>query len=138
MALLNHIYTDELLTNQFDDATDFVTIEAQSAASGIASFWVGTTTAGFKLQASSDPGTDPIEISIVDSQSGTGVDELDIKLALSEAALGAAVAGDPVELPATINHGTPVEVFVQWTNNSATVESTEITLSVVAILEGPQ
>lgn len=135
MALLDFVYLDEQLTDQFDDATDFLTLEAVSGATAFGSFWVGTPNTGQKIQADSDPGVDPIQISIVDAQAGTGVDELDMKLALSEAGLSGAVAGDPVDLPATINYGTPVEVFFQWTNNSATTESTEISFELVAVVE---
>jgi hypothetical protein len=135
MALIDHVYNDIGLADQFDDATDTLNAAAINGSTGRGHFYVGTPTSGNKIQAASDPGTDPIQVTIVDAAAGTGVDELDIKLATSEGALGSAVAGDPLNLPATINYGTPVAVWFEWDNSVGSGTYTEISLEIVARIE---
>lgn len=51
---------------------------------------------GVTLEAESDPGVDPITISVVDADGGSGEPPTAIKLALTQAGLATAVAGDPL------------------------------------------
>lgn len=59
------------------------------------------------MQTKVNPGVDPIILSILDTvpAPGDGPEPTDIKLALSNAGLTAAVAGDPLSLGTTISGG---------------------------------
>lgn len=133
MALIDHVYNDIGLTDQFDDTTDTLDAWALDASTGDGVFYVGTPTAGNHVQATSDPGVDPIVVSIVDSSPGGGVEDTHIKLATSSGALGSAVGGDPLNIGATIVYGTPVAVHYRWANSTGA--STEISLSITARTE---
>lgn len=135
MSLIPYVYLDESLATQMDDAVHSIGIGAVLAGSGRGSFWVGDPEADMVLEADSDPGIDPIAVSIVDSAPGGGVEASHIKLALSEAGLASAVAGNPVNLGSSINSGAAgaVRVWAEWANSTGGLPSTEITLSMVAI-----
>jgi len=85
MAVLDYIYKNAALDQAFDDASDFVTIGAPNGSTDYAVFYIGTPTSGNQLQDASNPGVDSIEVSIVDSASGSGVEDTNIKLALDPA-----------------------------------------------------
>ena len=130
MALLDHIYFDAALTNQFDDTTDTLTLQATNGNSADGSFYIGTPTAGNKVEDATTPGVDPIVASIVDSAPGGGVEAAHVKLSLTELGLDGAVGGDPLNVATTINYGSPVQVWYRWTNSTGSGTSTEIDVSV--------
>lgn len=134
MALIDHIYKDAALTEQFDDASDTLDAFAVNGSSGDGVFYVGDPDDTIKIQASSDPGVDPITVSITDSGTGTGVDELDIKLAVSSAGLDSATGGASLNLGATILGGVAnaVAVHYRWSNSVGGSTYTEISLEVTA------
>lgn len=137
MALLDYVYKDENLTQQFDDATDFLDVEAVQGSNGFGQVWIGTASSGNKLQADSNPGVDQITVTIDDTSPGSGVEATHIKLALTQVGLGSAVAGDPLDIGLQIDYGTPVAVFYQWDNSTGQSESTEIRLILDALRETP-
>jgi len=137
MAVLDYIYKNAALDQTFDDASDFVTIGAPNGSTDYAVFYIGTPTSGNQLQDASNPGVDSIEVSIVDSASGSGVEAANIKLALDPADFGTTTAGAALNVATTITHAVPAAVYVQFDNDvlSGTNESTEISLSVSAMVE---
>lgn len=55
--------------------------------------YLGSTASGKQFRADSDPGTDPIVVSIADAAAGSGIANTAVKLALSAGGLDSAVAG---------------------------------------------
>lgn len=136
MALLDYVYHDEFLADQFDDAADYLTLEAVNGTSADGVFWVGTPNSGNKLEADSNPGVDEITVSINDTSPGSGVEDSHIKLALTPGTgLDSAVAGDPLDIGTEIEYGTPVPVYYRWTNSTGASESLEIRFILSAIRE---
>lgn len=75
------------------------------------------------------PGVDQIQIKPVDSDSGSGHETTEIKLALSEADLDTAVAGAALDLGTTLTSGASgvVVIYIGVTNAVTTVgNSTEL------------
>ena len=60
--------------------------------------WFGSTTTGVKIQAQSDPGADPLVLSITDSATGTGHETTAVKLATTYAGLTSASGGASLTL----------------------------------------
>lgn len=65
--------------------------------------YLGSTVSGNQFQATSDPGVDPIMLSIADA--GSGILTSYVKLALSSGGLNTAVAGDPLDVGDTLLSG---------------------------------
>lgn len=136
MATIDHVYLDAGLTDQFDDAADTLDAFALNGESGDGVFYVGIPDAAAsptrKIQDATNPGVDNIVVSIADSAPGSGVEASHIKLALTSAGLDSAVAGDPLNLGATIQSkpANAVPVHYRWTNSTGSGTSTEISLSV--------
>ena len=134
MAIIANVFLDPGLTIPFDDATNTLGASALNGGSGDNVFYVGTENIGDVVQAASDPGVDPITVSIVDATPGADVDAVDIKLAISQANLNSAVGGDPLNLPATINGGSAgaSPVWYRWANDTGDQTYTDISLNIVA------
>ena len=137
MALIDHMYLDAGLTDQFDDSSDTLGAQAVNGSSGDGVFYIGDPDDTIKIQAQSDPGVDPITVSIADSAAGSGVETTHIKLALSSAGLDSATGGASLSAGTTINGGSAnaVPIHYRWTNSTGAGVSTEISLSVVARVE---
>ena len=135
MALIDHVYNDINLTDQFDDATDTLAAQAINGGSGTGVIYVGTPDTAKKLQAASDPGIDSVTVSIVDATPGGGVEATHIKLAVSEAALSSATGGASLPLGANLTGGTAYPVWYQWDNSVGAGTYTEISLSIVPRIE---
>lgn len=77
--------------------------------------YFGSATAGKQLQAVSDPGVDPVRVTIFDANVASGIESSAIKLALSSGGLDTAVAGDPITLGTTLlsGSGNAVAVYVR-------------------------
>lgn len=138
MPLIDNAYKDAGLTLQFDSATDRLSAQAVSAGSGDGVIYIGTPNAANKIQDSTDPGINNIEVSVLDLDAGVEfVDAADIKLALSQAGLGAAVGGDPLSLGATIlgGAGNAVAVWYRWTNGTGQGTYTDIELVISERIE---
>ena len=137
MALIDHIYLDAALTDPFDDASDTLGAQAVNGASGDGVFYLGDPDDTIKLQAASDPGVDPITVSVADSAPGSGVEDTHIKLALTSAGLDGATGGAALNAGSTINGGVAnaVPIHYRWSNSTGAGVSTEISLSIVARVE---
>lgn len=137
MAEIPHIYTDAGLTTLFDDSTDMLDAFALNGESGDGVFYVGVPSATRKIEASSDPGIDPLVVSIADASPASGVESTDIKLALSSAGLGSATAGTSLSIGSVISGGAgnAVAVHYRWSNIVGAGTFTEISLGLSARLE---
>lgn len=114
MALSFGFYSDPALTTPVASRLTF----AQAVADPVAvdrAIWFGSPLSGRICQAASDPGTDPVTITIVDANSGAGSQPEDVRLALTSGDLDTATGGAPLALPATINGGVTgaVAVFIR-------------------------
>jgi len=137
MALIDHVYKDALLTQQFDDAVDTLGAAAVNGSSDDGVFYVGTPNAANKVEAASNPGIDNINVSISDSNVGPNPNVDDIKLALTNGGLDGAVGGTALSLGATISGGPggAVQVHYRWTNDAGGTVYTNITLDLDARIE---
>lgn len=135
MALIDYVYHDIALTDQFDDSTDFLEAEAANGDDGDGKFYIGTPTSGKKLQASSDPGVDSITVSISDSAPGSDVEATHLKLALTQGGLAGATGGASLGVGVEISYGSPKEVWYRWANSVGADDYTEISLDIVAMQE---
>ena len=101
-------------------------------------FWIGNPTSGVKLQDATSPGINSMEISIGDATPAEGPEVTWIKLALTQAGLDSAVAGDPLDIGATIFGGTAnaLSFWCRITNSlSGTLSSTDLFLSLSNVKE---
>lgn len=80
---------------------------------GDVQLWWGSNTADVRARALSDPGVDPIEISIADSNAGSGQPTTAVKLATSQAGLASATAGAALEIGAQVLSGV-AGAFTFW------------------------
>lgn len=91
-------------------------LNATAAADGSGSsdhvFYLGGTEAAREHVAASDPGTDPIEVSIADSEGGTSLLPSALRLALTQVGLNAATPGDPLTVGTSIAGGSAHAVAV--------------------------
>ncbi len=86
-------------------------------------FYLGNADAGYIFQAASDPGVDPITLSVVDAVPASGQPASAIKLATTQAGLASATGGADLELAATLLSGSvnAVQIWVQFDDATATV-----------------
>lgn len=68
--------------------------------------YFGSTATGYRVRDAVNPGVDPIEISVVDANAGTGSPATEFKLALSLVGLDSAVAGAALEIGTQVTSGT--------------------------------
>ncbi len=95
-------------------------------------FYLGNADEGYAYQAASDPGVDPITLSVVDAVPASGQPASAIKLATTQAGLATAVGGADLELAATILSGAvnAVQIWVQFDDATATIATdTDISLT---------
>ena len=102
--------------------------------------YFGSTVTGNKVQAVSNPGVDPIVISIVDANAGTAAPATEFKLALSSGGLASAVAGAPLSLSHSINSGVANAVPIHTRRDSALSAAgsyTDLSLETSSLTETP-
>lgn len=94
--------------------------------------------AGNTLQAASAPGTDPIQVSVVDAESGSGAASTAIAMALSSAALASATPGAALTVGTTLNSGPAgaIPIYVRTTQGALTVGAySDLSLETNAVVE---
>lgn len=108
-------YSDAGLTAPLTRA-DFVRGSTATPVNRIAYF--GSTATGKRLENVDDPGVDPVQVSVVDAASGSGVEVANVKLALTFAGLDSATGGAPLSIGTTILSGAAnaVAVFIRITS----------------------
>ena len=104
MAFSLKPYADSGLTAQASNITAAQASDGSSAAVDRV-VYIGSTVAGKKFQAFSNPGVDNIVVSLVDANSGGGVQAAHAKLATTQAGLASAVAGAALSLGTQILSG---------------------------------
>ncbi|THF60900.1 hypothetical protein [Pseudothauera rhizosphaerae] len=85
--------------------------------------WLGSTATDRIFRAASDPGADPIMIEIDDVDAGTGQPASSLRLALTQAGLASATAGEALAVGTEIESGVAnaVPFWVRWTPAGETV-----------------
>lgn len=86
-----------------------------SAAPEDRTLYLGSTAAGRQFRAVSNPGVDPVVLSIADAASGSGVQPTHVKLATTAGGLASALAGQPLSLGTQLLSGVAnaVEIHVR-------------------------
>lgn len=67
--------------------------------------WLGSTDTGWRFEADSDPGTDPLVVSVVDSAGGSGEPTTAVRLAMSQGGLAGATPGADLSLGTQVDGG---------------------------------
>jgi hypothetical protein len=101
-------------------------------------FYLGSTSSAVKLQDATNPGVDDMYVSIVDSAPGSGPEVTWVKLALTQAGLATAIAGDPLSIGNTLYGGTSFSLpfWVRISNTlSGVASSTELSAKVTNVKE---
>jgi hypothetical protein len=140
MTITFKFYHDSALTEEITSGNPLTATQDTAGGLGYVdkTIYLGSTTEGNVLQVSSDPGVDPVVVSIVDADAGTGAPATEFKLALTSGALGSAVAGDPLSLSATLPSGVSNAIPIYTRRASAlTTPGTysDITLTIVNPIE---
>lgn len=105
MAISFGFYTDAALTTPLSASLLFVQdVDAPAAQDKVIYF--GSPAVGKIIKAASNPGVDPIVVSVADAASGSGSPATDVKLALSAGGLSSAVGGAPLSLDVSVLSGT--------------------------------
>lgn len=101
-------YHDSALTEQVTALNPIAAAqdEADSLPPVDVQIWLGSTDDDWRFQADSDPGVDPIVVSVVDAAGGSGQPATAVKLATSQGGLDAATPGDPLSLGTQVDSGT--------------------------------
>ena len=94
--------------------------------------FLGSTVAGKKFQATSNPGVDQITVTIDDANPASGQEPDAIKLALTALGLDSAVAGDPLDVGTDLlsEVGNALSVFIRMEDLTFTI-GTSLDLSLV-------
>lgn len=100
--------------------------------------YFGSTTASRTLKAVSNPGVDPINISVIDAATGSGEPATAVKMAATQAGLAAAVAGAVFSVGTQVLSGSAnaKPVWIQVIDATAAVGTyTDLSLQTVACVE---
>lgn len=142
MALTFKFFHDSALTQEIDGGAPLTA--TQDSDGGIGPIdkivYLGSPASGTQIQASSDPGVDPIVVSIEDADPGTGAPASEFRLALSSGGLASATPGAPLVLSHTLFSGTGNAVPIHTRRTSAlTVPGvyTDLSLRTNSVTEGP-
>lgn len=142
MATTFKFYHDSALTQEITSADPLTA--TQDSANLLADvdtvIYLGSTNAANKIQAVSNPGVDPIVVSIVDADAGTGAPATEFKLALSSGGLATATAGAALNLSNTIDGGAANAVPIYTRRNSVLATPgtyTDVSLETNSVIESP-
>jgi hypothetical protein len=138
MALSFQIYTDAALTTPLVGSLVITQNSDGSTPAVETQLFIGSTTVGRTLQASSDPGVDQIVLSVVDASPGSGHESAEIKLALTQGGLAGAVAGAALSVGTQILSEAPnvVSFFIQVDDATGVVgTATELSVSSNPLVE---
>lgn len=124
-------YTNSNLTTEFTGSLSAVQNVDGSTGRQDFQLWLGSVAASKTLQAESNPGTDQIALSVVDSAVGTGHPASEVKLALTQGGLTGATGGASLNLGTSITSGVANAVtFWVGIQDSTGVVGTSTELSV--------
>lgn len=104
MALSFGFFSDPALTTPFAGRLSFFQ-DAQAPVGDDKVIYLGSPDPVKVLRAASDPGVDPITLTVADSAAGSGSPAGDVRLALSAGELASATGGAALSLGVQINGG---------------------------------
>lgn len=121
MTISYKFYHDAALTQEITSGNPLTATQETSGALGPVdkTIYFGSTVTGNKAQATSNPGTDPIIVDIVDANAGSGAPDTEFKLALTSGGLATATAGASLSLSHTVNSGVANAVPIYTRRTSA-------------------
>ena len=133
MAITYAFYADPALTTPLDrPLAVYLSTLAGDARDMV--IYLGSHAVGHVLQAESDPGVDPVTVSIYSS--AAGVPASAVRLALSAAGLDTAIPGLPLSLGVQIPSDVIVEIHVRVTQGSvAPGEYANLSIIMPALVE---
>lgn len=139
MAITFKAFHDSALTSEITSGNPMLSTHTVGATDYTDDLiYIGSNASGTKLQAVSDPGVDPVVVSVADAGPGSGAPASEIKLALSSGGLASAVAGASLDLSATLLSGVAnaVPVHVRRTSALSTPGAyTDVSLLIDAVEE---
>lgn len=137
MAATFKIYQDAALTTPLTSLALAFSSDGSDGAKD-AVVYLGSTTAGKKLQKASAPGVDNIVASIADANGATGQLAADIKLALTQTALTAAIGGASLNLGVQVLSGVAnaVPIWVRVNpSNLAIANYSDLSVNLLGVAE---
>lgn len=126
-------YSDPGLTTLVGSVADFAQSVDGSTGAVVRAVYYGSTSVGRTLRAASDPGVDPIVVSVVDSTPLAGSPVADVTLALESTFVGRA-AGAPLSLGTQILGGVAnaVPIYIRVLDTTETLGlNTDLSLAMV-------
>lgn len=126
-------YSDAGLTTTVGSVADFAQSVDGSTGAVVRALYFGSTSVGRTLRAASDPGVDPIILSVVDSTPLGGSPVGDVTLALEATFFGRA-PGVPLSLGPQILGGVAnaVPIYIRVLDSTATLgHNTDLSLAMV-------
>lgn len=137
MPMTFKFYSDAALTTEITAPLAF----SQSTPSPTASdkvVYLGSIASGKTAEAASDPGVDPILVSIIDAAPGSGSQANDVKLALTSGGLATATAGASLNVGPQILSGSAhaVEIHIRVLDSTGGVgTNTDLSLETNYLVE---
>lgn len=131
-------FSDDGLTVPFTGVGPIPFAQSAGGAPSQVRVKFGSAAAGKRLQAASDPGTDPVQVSVIDDDDGTGLDTTAVRLALSAGGLASATPGAPLTIGTTILSGAEnaVDVYISVDAGAVTPATfTDLKLRVAGVIE---
>lgn len=131
MAATFDYFIDPALSIVFDIGGGAV-LDFDDQTADLVIYW-GSPDDTKKAEADSNPGVDPITLSIADAAPASGQETTSVKLATSLAGLDSAIAGDLLSLGAVVNGGPAgaVPVHVRFTDITGGATTLDVDLSLV-------
>ena len=139
MALTFKLYHDSSLTSEITSGNPMLFTHVVGASDSQDDLiYLGSTATGTQLQTVTNPGSDPVVVSVEDANPGTGSPYTEVKLALSSGGLASATAGASLNLSATLlsGVGNAVPIYVRRTSTLGTAGNyTDVSLAVADVEE---
>ena len=116
------IFTDAGLTSPLTGSLDFAQSFDGSTGAVTATLYIGSAASGLTMRAASNPGVDPIIVTITDSVPASGSPASDVTLAL-EPTFAGRTAGAPLNIGTQVNSGVAaaVAVYVKVHDSTGTI-----------------
>lgn len=132
-------YHDAALTQEIVAGNTLTATQGAGLAAVDQTIYLGSATADKKLQADSDPGVDPVIVSVVDAAAGSGAPATEFRMSLSPIT-GAETPGAALTLSHTLLSGTANKVTIYTRRTSALTVAgvyTDLSLDSNAVVELP-
>jgi len=138
MTISLQFYLDQNLTMPLSGPLTFEQATDLSTGPQTKVIYLGSTLPSRQFEAASNPGVDPILVTVTDSEPGTGQETTNVRLALDPNNLASITPGDNLSLPVTILSGSinavPVYVQVEDTNGMVATD-TSLSLTTNSLIE---